>query len=194
MNFLVFRRSGRYLTQFHQEVALLHYLNSQSDKFAELIGYTDEKLTMVMKYYIFGSVKNLLTVHLAIWTKKCAIDLLRDIADGISTMHNLGFAHCDIKIDNILVEFNEKKGRYAALVTDLGISRVLTPTTMGIYAFRFKHTLGISVNYAAPEIILVFRLRQEDRRTIHDIMAGDVYAYGIVMSQFLNKSKVPWRK
>lgn len=177
---------------FLQEVALLHYLNTQHDGFAQLYGFTEEHPTMILKYYKLGSLKSFIEGPV-IWSKKLVYEFAMDISQALSVMHRLGFVHCDIKADNILIDKNELKKRYFCVLTDLGISRVVTDLTMGVNQFRPKKIFGLSIHYAAPELFCIYRDKKKDERTPDVIMSGDIYALAIVLHLLITHSIDSWR-
>lgn len=147
----------------------------------------------MLQYYELGSLKS--------WLKKAALtqtillQLLLDVARGLDEMHGLGFAHCDIKTDNILVTNVEKPTkRLGAVITDLGVSRVVTDRTLGVNYFKPQKIFGMSAHYAAPELAKIHLSRASDDRAPRVILAGDVYALGVVMQQLLARTDYPWMK
>lgn len=89
------------MRQLHlQEVAFLHYLNTQSNRFTKLYGFTLDRPAMILKHYALGSLKHFME-NTSFWSKKIVLSFALDIGRALAVMHGLGFAHCDIKADNI---------------------------------------------------------------------------------------------
>ena len=145
---------------------------------------------MILKFYSFGSLRSFLGSSVP-WSKQHLLALALDMTRALGTMHRLGFVHCDIKADNILIDEraeNDAKKRYCCVLTDLGIARVVTDTTLGVNEFRPKNVLGLSVYYAAPELIDVYRNKKKDWRTPDVLMSGDIYALAVVFYQLITRS------
>jgi serine/threonine protein kinase len=78
-----------------------------------------------------------------------------DIANGILALHSRHVAHCDLKPQNILVE--QEKTRPWFLLTDFGISKILTDEYLASEAFQIRTIRGLTVAYAAPDVMKRFR-------------------------------------
>ena len=95
-----------------------------------------------------------------------AIQSFKGVADGLSYVHSLGFAHRDIKPKNILVKDGE-----TAKITDWGLGKIIndgTETTVS----------GFSLNYAAPEQISPKMYGKSGVTT-------DIYQMGILLYEML---------
>jgi serine/threonine protein kinase len=75
-----------------------------------------------------------------------AADMLRQVIPSLKTLHSLGYAHGDIKPDNICVRV-EKDGTYKFTLIDFGVCRKLPqdgqldevkPNFVGNYLFASK--------------------------------------------------------
>lgn len=97
-----------------------------------------------------------------------AVDLLRQLADGLDAAHAKGLIHRDIKPANVLLE-----GEHAFL-SDFGLAQ----TTFGGDATTRVGGLVGTVDYLAPELV--------DGGTA--TIAGDVYALGCVLYEMLTGS------
>ena len=82
-------------------------------------------------------------------------DYLHDIAHGLQHMHCLGYAHRDVKLENVLIH----GGR--AMLTDLGMASTR----------RLCHDVSGSPSYSAPEIIV---------RARYDPIVADMWSLGVV--------------
>ncbi len=91
-----------------------------------------------------------------------AVALLAMTCHGVQAVHDAGFAHCDLKARNVLLD-----GRGRAAVGDFGLAMRTGPT-----GFLATALVGGTADYMAPEVI--------GRAT--DIVAAtvDVYALGIL--------------
>ncbi|UCD25092.1 MAG: protein kinase, partial [Gemmatimonadota bacterium] len=106
-----------------------------------------------------------------------AVEILRELADGLSYAHERGILHRDIKPDNVLLS-----GRHA-LIADLGISKAVSDTTGTEQLTTAGLVLG-TPEYMAPE------QAAGDRDLDH---RADVYAFGIVAYELLTGS-TPFRR
>lgn len=185
-------RNERKVLQFLQEVALMHHLNNSSEYFAKIIGYEPTTLSMLMKFYPVGSLYSLIRKRQYGWTKRFFMPLLSDIAHGLHAMHNLGFAHCDLKPENVLIDFNNYRNRESAVLTDLGISRVINDQSLGVNSFEAQSFLGLSFCHAAPELIRQFRARGADTRSSEVVLSADIYAFSIMIRECITKDVKTW--
>ena len=96
-----------------------------------------------------------------------------------------GVAHA---CDDALYDTNR---RFWFFFTVLGISCIVSDRTLGVHRFKPKAVFGMSLQYAAPEILDVHILSKKDERTSEEVMSGDVYAFAVVLYQLVNRLPVP---
>ena len=97
--------------------------------------------------------------------------IMRDLADALANAHSEGVIHRDIKPSNVLLD---STGR--ALLTDFGISKLITDLTVGETLAGFW-----SNGYAAPE----------QRAGEPATFASDVYSLGAVYYRMLSGEEPP---
>jgi serine/threonine-protein kinase len=101
-----------------------------------------------------------------------AIDLARQVADGLHAAHELGIVHRDLKPDNVIVTRN-RAGKEIAKVVDFGIAKAVNDSKEDALT---KSGLVIGTpEYMSPEQLLGDPV---DART-------DVYALGCILFQCL---------
>ena len=86
-------------------------------------GESDGLVYLVMEY-VDGEPLSRLLAREAPFAIERAVDLARQIADGLGAAHELGIVHRDLKPDNILVT-RSKSGREVAKVVDFGIAKAM---------------------------------------------------------------------
>jgi serine/threonine-protein kinase len=86
-------------------------------------GESDGLVYLVMEY-VDGEPLSRLLAREAPFSLERAVDLGRQIADGLGAAHELGIVHRDLKPDNILVT-RSKSGREVAKVVDFGIAKAM---------------------------------------------------------------------
>ncbi|KAF9177279.1 hypothetical protein BGZ50_008944, partial [Haplosporangium sp. Z 11] len=147
---------------FIQEVGI-HKLVQDSENIVKFYGITRMKTTgdygMVLQFAGRGSLRDYLSRHFyeLDWGKK--MRLARDVAAGISFIHEDNICHHDLHSRNVLVDYN---GR--ALITDFGLSRYVN------HAHSNNGVRGV-VPYISPE-----RLRNAPFDH-----SSDVYSLGVIM-------------
>jgi serine/threonine protein kinase len=164
---------------FNQEISLMEFFND-SYGFAKVIGYCKEPVCILMKYYKLGSLDNNI--------ETCKSNhVLNDVAKALQVMHQRKVAHCDLKPQNILVE--EGKDHHHYLLTDFGISKILTPEYLASDAFQIRNLRGLTVSYAAPDSLK--RFRQKIPGFELEEKAGDIYSFAVLI-YFVLTSRNPW--
>lgn len=103
----------------------------------------------------------------------------KQILEGLLYMHNLGIAHMDLKLENIMIDtFNNK-----VKIIDFGYSKVFHDS-LHIDTFILKKNIYGSLAYIAPEEFLEIEYNPEK---------VDVWACGIILYIILYNG-LPWHK
>jgi serine/threonine protein kinase len=156
-----------------------------SQYISQLVGFCKDQLSLIMKYYPEGSVDEWLLKQK--WNIKIRVNCLLHIARGIALLHERQVAHCDLKPQNVLVE---ARMEVCFVLTDFGISKILTSEYLASQAFQIRNLRGLTVPYAAPDLIQRFRRKGVIGTPIEE-KAGDVYAFGCIVYFILNNTG-PW--
>lgn len=171
---------------FQQEMSL-HWYFRDCPYVAKFLGYSNSPRTIILKFYPLGSLKGFLASKPFPVTKRLTVRLLSDISRALYAIHQAGFAHCDVKPDNILLE-KLFDGSLRATLTDFGITQVLDSTVMMVEAFKRAAIDGASTGYAAPEVIRLLRDFDESPIKINDLVfKRDIYSFAMVLYDFLPK-------
>ncbi|KAI3655805.1 hypothetical protein MP638_004117 [Amoeboaphelidium occidentale] len=157
--------------------------------FVELLGYGLNPCVILMKLYPLGSLSAWIRSSNMLWSKKLLFNFLDDIVSAVSIMHKLQLAHCDLKPDNVLID-EPQSGRFSCVLTDFGITQILSESIVDAKVFKVFNIRGVSVRYAAPEAFLRFRKKIENTAAI-EIMAGDLYSIAAIAYEMITK-KAPW--
>ncbi|HKP14546.1 MAG TPA: serine/threonine-protein kinase, partial [Gemmatimonadaceae bacterium] len=83
-----------------------------------------EGLVYLVMEYVDGEPLSRLLAREAPFALERAVDIARQIADGLGAAHELGIVHRDLKPDNILVT-RTRSGREVAKVVDFGIAKAM---------------------------------------------------------------------
>jgi hypothetical protein len=170
---------------FFQEISIMEFM-TDCPLTARLIGYCTNPPCLVMKYYPFGSLYEWYDVQNVSEQKRVTVAVCSDLGRVLLLLNQRDIAHCDIKPQNILVE---KLERFRFLLTDFGISKILTKEYLASEILQIRNIRGLTIAYAAPDAMQRFRKRQAG--TPIEEKAGDVYSFGILISFLLLKGN-PW--
>ncbi|KAI3630461.1 hypothetical protein MIR68_011896 [Amoeboaphelidium protococcarum] len=115
--------------------------------------------------------------------------LLLILSQTIAYMHSQHIVHCDLKPQNVLLDVDEN-GWLIPILSDLGISAITEDSALLVQAFQVSQQRGLSLSYAAPELLTRFRMRFTETQPLI-LKAGDMYALSIIMVNLLTRAK-PW--
>ncbi|KAI3643051.1 hypothetical protein MP228_012606 [Amoeboaphelidium protococcarum] len=177
---------------FIQEVSLLNFFSSNK-LFVKLVGFSQNPNTIVMKFYEYGSVEDVLNgkSKSGQWSFDLMIPLFCDIVEGLSEMHKNGFVHSDIKPANIMLGRESESERFHAVISDFGITQIVSNKALLVSAFHVSKLQGASVNYAAPELLR--KLTNQSNQLDEDASAQnklklDVYAVSIMGYEMVTRT------
>lgn len=158
----------------------------KQESFCQVYGYCTKPACIIMKRYVFGDLSNYIrgkseATFQFPYTKVRLINIFRRCCVVIGIMHRDGFAHCDVKPSNFLLDIQE--GQLVPVAADFGISRVLSDD-LQVKAFEKSELNGASISYAAPEVLARFHSPNE-ATPANIILAGDVYALAVSLREML---------
>jgi len=113
-------------------------------------GESEGLIYLVMEYVDGQSLARILAREAPLSVDR-ALDLARQIADGLGAAHELGIIHRDLKPDNILVT-RTRTGREVPKVVDFGIAKAVQDTT-GESLTRTGLVIG-TPEFMSPEQLL----------------------------------------
>jgi len=134
-----------------------------------------EGLVYLVMEYVEGEPLARILAREAPLSVERALDIARQIADGLGAAHELGIVHRDLKPDNILVSRN-KGGKEVAKVVDFGIAKAIQENA-GDALTRTGLVIG-TPEFMSPEQLLGDPI---DARS-------DLYALGCIMHLMLTAS------
>ncbi|KAI3655810.1 hypothetical protein MP638_005892, partial [Amoeboaphelidium occidentale] len=173
---------------FEQEVSIMALLSNEPNV-AKLIGYCIDPLCILMKYYEEGSFDLFKKKpnYKKVMTRINSLKFLKDIALALRALHSNDISHSDLKPQNILVELLGQT--IQGVLTDFGISHILSNKVLLVKEFRVINLKGISVLYAAPEAF--GRMRGAISSSSEDFKAGDVFSFSLLLFEVLT-DYIPW--
>ncbi len=138
-------------------------------------GESEKTVYLVMEYVDGESLSQLMAREGALAPRR-AIDIARQVADGLSAAHELGLVHRDLKPDNVLIT-RKRDGKEIAKVVDFGIAKALSDSREDALT-RSGLVIG-TPEFMSPEQLLGDPV---DART-------DIYALGCILYQMLSGAK-----
>ena len=134
-------------------------------------GESDKIIYLVMEYVDGESLSTILAREGTLEPRR-AIEIARQIADGLHAAHELGIVHRDLKPDNVIIA-HSRSGREIPKVVDFGIAKALTEAPQDALT-RSGLVIG-TPEYMSPEQLLGDPV---DAR-------ADIYSLGCILYQML---------
>ena len=131
-----------------------------------------EKIIYLVMEYVDGESLSTILAREGKLDPRRAIEIARQIADGLHAAHELGIVHRDLKPDNVIVA-HSRSGREIPKVVDFGIAKALTEAPQDALT-RSGLVIG-TPEYMSPEQLLGDPV---DAR-------ADIYSLGCILYQML---------
>ena len=150
---------------FLRELHCLWQLSHPNIVACHAMEHVDDGRRLVLEYCVGGTLRSHMLTPLSL---SDILTLVSDILQGLTYAHTQGIIHCDIKPENVLLNYRE--GRWRAKISDFGIAKLVQES-----AQRPKGSGQTgSPAYMAPE------------RFYHQYSpATDVYSVGIMLFELL---------
>ena len=117
----------------------------------------------------------------------------KDMANGLCHVHKLGYAHCDMKRANVLIDI--QNSREVCVLTDFGFSQVNASRTAKVKALTLVTKIALTERYAAPEVFERFnenepsQVEKDDQVWARIVRSGDLYGLAIIIYEMLTNQK-----
>ncbi|CAF0738767.1 unnamed protein product [Brachionus calyciflorus] len=98
--------------------------------------------------------------------------LVKDICNGMDFLHSNSVLHLDLKSPNVLLN----KTKSCAKITDFGIARISTLTTLNSTAAKTNRAKG-SIRWMSPEV----------SKGMDGTRKSDVWAFGCILLEFITR-------
>jgi serine/threonine protein kinase len=95
----------------------------------------------------------------------------------------------DLKPQNVLIDI--VKDRPTCVLTDFGITRILSEELLSVHAFQVTDIRGVSLRYASPESIEIFRRKLTVKHAPAFYAGIDMYSIGSIFF-YLACNVHPW--
>lgn len=164
---------------------------NKNDNFVKLFAFSEVPACVLMKKYQYGDLRKFIAGKGRVskryrYSIHQVVALFRQLCDAIRFMHSLGVVHADIKPPNILLDQDRNK-LLIPIVTDFGVSRIVTGTLLTVRGFQVSFVRGGSHKYCAPEVW--FRLRSKIETTLRPDLwfFGDTYALAVTLLEMMSR-------
>lgn len=177
---------------FIQEISIMSRFHKH-ENFAQMVGYHEESMTLIMILYPIGSIADWIKNGEA-KTLTPILELSVGICNALLALHKCGIVHNDIKPQNILVDAGQSSAsglnqqKLIAKLTDFGVCNIVEATILRVKAFEVNNRRGMSKRYAAPERLQV---GQSKKRFADVAKRGDVYSTSFVIYEMVTR-RVAW--
>lgn len=177
---------------FFQELSVFELFRNQKN-FCKLISYCENPDAIVLKYYQYGSLKSFVFKKRRIvnipYTLDTIVFFAQEIVTAIDFMHSKGVIHNDIKLDNILLDADEKKNAFP-VITDFGIVKILNSADI-VQGFKILNCRACTNQYSSPELLDSLRKGKNQERVSN--VKTDTYSLGVVLFELFTRKRF-WDK
>lgn len=171
---------------FWEEAALLQKLSSYDIRCTSLIAYCAEPVALLIPAYPLGTLETYLTQQV---TLKAAdvFNIVFDIAKTLKVLHELGYAHRNVKLRNIFVE--KDKAIHGVLTGMGGLQLVHSDDHLAVKAFPNYRVDAKAANFVAPEVFNALRGQTTLMNASIALKSGDLFSWAILISKLLKAVK-----
>jgi len=162
------------IPQFTKEVNQLGKLNNEN--LVKLIGYCDQRKStyLVFEQHKGSSLFDFLQDSINIFTWRQGINMLQEIVNGMTYLHDNNVLHLDLKSSNIV--FNKEKTQLK--ICDYGLMKISSMTSTPQSRSSAKSS---SARWMSPEV----------RNAANTSKKSDVWSFGCILLEFATR-EVPF--
>jgi serine/threonine protein kinase len=180
---------------FLQELSI-HEVFRKEKYFSQLICYSEEPQTFVLKFYRYGTLASFVfpsktKPSLASnfeYSLKNVFYIGEKLAFGYNQMHKKRIIHNDIKPDNILLHGDEEEPLYP-VITDFGICKIMDSAEV-VNGFETLEIRAFTAIYSAPEVLYSIANKDKKRKSNYKT---DVYSLGVILGELFTRKRM-WKK
>lgn len=165
-------QEGEAIARFEREAQAAASIQNPNTVNVTDFGETPDGVFYLVMEYVDGETLHKLLRREGTLTVKRAVNLLRQIADGVEAAHELGILHRDLKPANIFI-MKGKHGDGFVKVGDFGLAKIVNATVTDISSNATPSSRGI---IGTPEFMSPEQMQPElgvDKR-------ADLYALGTI--------------
>lgn len=169
-------RESQVLAKLHHPT-IVHIIPQQFGRNVAYVAKTDDDAPYYAMEYITGPTLDQCTKQIAKrFPFEWAIELFYQIVIGVHYMHQLGYAHCDLKPQNIMLRREPEVHQMPQpVLIDFG----------AVSPVRLMSELAVSIRYAPPEALKA--LDRPDMPEYKDIRADkvDIWGLGVILYEIV---------
>ncbi|XP_018007363.2 probable serine/threonine-protein kinase DDB_G0267514 [Hyalella azteca] len=173
------RVSKKMLRKFNEEVTVLSALNHPD--IVKFIGacVVSPNLCICMEY-LKMSLHEALHMQEVGFSESQKFSMICHVALGLEYLHSQDVAHCDIKSQNVMIDFDviSMDDSLTAKLTDFGLSMMKNNSESISSSSEFRGHIG-TPRYSAPEVL------RGEMLNIPAWMAADVYSLSLVVFEIV---------
>lgn len=138
-------------------------------------GFTHlNRFYLVMELLPYGDLRSALSLSPQAITTKTSLDIALQLARGLSHLHSVGIAHCDLKLENVLLAgYFDAQGRNVVKLVDFGRSLAFNT---GLFGNASDVVPPGTLDYMSLEALCGME---------HDPRKSDVFSLGVVLFELL---------
>jgi serine/threonine protein kinase len=173
------------LHEIYIQMQLSDEINSKCYGYRNIVHYYDHFVTSSLTTTEMGLVMEYCELHSLFeatidsprpFPSEILRSLTKDIVAAVYFIHSMGFAHRDIKLENMMLTFDREKNRVVVKLGDFEYSQAHKKDNI----ITETHIPG-SYDYASPELV---------QKVEKDLFAVDMWALGVSLFLLLEKARM----
>lgn len=173
---------------------------SRHTGFCRLVGYDEQRRSIITKFYNLGSLNDYLANKLNLWLKRDMVRIASEIARAIKYLHRAHIAHANITASHIFLELDASL-KLKAVISKLGSVHILKSN---LVFDRSRSSSKHKITLFSPPEQIQFLGRQnseiteesdgEDPLSDMEWLSGDIFSFGCVLHRLIHRENVAFQQ